>query len=138
MSSEASVRSYETISRQLEEVSRDFVNRCGPDIEGLVITRPDGLVIFSYRVREQRMDERAISAMVTAAVGSSRRIFRQLKNGNVSLILIEGDSGKLIIRPLSIDAREIFIGILTPNDANLGLILLELDRYASKIKEILR
>ncbi len=138
MSTELPFSGPEAVTRQLEEISRDFVSRCSPDIEGLVITRPDGLVIFSYRVREQRMDERAISAMVTAAVGSSRRIFRQLKNGNVSLILIEGDSGKLIIRPINIDTREIFIGILTPNDANLGLILLELDRYISKIREILR
>jgi len=138
MSAESIHRSYESITRQLDEISRDFVARCGPDIEGLVITRPDGLVIYSYRFREQRMDERAISAMVTAAVGSSRRIFRQLKNGNVSLVLIEGDAGKLIIRPVSIDGREVFIGILTHGEANLGLILLELDRYASKLREILR
>ncbi|NPA70555.1 MAG: hypothetical protein GXO26_07070 [Crenarchaeota archaeon] len=138
MSVDVFPRRSEGISNQLEEISREFVARCGNEIEGLVITRADGLVIYAYKVREQRMDERAISAMVTAAVGSSRRIFRQLKNGNVSLILIEGDSGKLIIRPISIDGREIFIGVLTPSEANLGLIFLELDRYASRVREILR
>ena len=129
---------HESITVRLEDISREFVDRCGRDVEGLVIARPDGLVMYAYMARNIGVDERSLSAMVAAAVGSSRRVFRQLKNGTVSMILIDGDSGKLIIKPVSIEGREIFVGILTAPDANLGLILFELDRYIARLREILR
>ncbi len=131
----------ESVSSMLERVSRELLNRCSPDIRGIIISRDDGLLIHTSIAYEIQASPHTIAAMFSAFMGPSRRVYRSLMNSRLEEAILSGSEGKLIVRSIPLDdipgGRRIYVGILTSKNPNIGLILLELDRYIEAVRKIL-
>src|SRR6266704_2010010 len=104
-----------------------------PDILGVTIARRDGILIA--HALPKSMDPKKIAAMTAAIVGTSEMAAIQLSQGRFVRAIVESEEGKL----LSLGAgEEAFLVALVYDDANLGLVLMAMERAAKQVEEILR
>jgi predicted regulator of Ras-like GTPase activity (Roadblock/LC7/MglB family) len=102
------------------------------DIQSAAVVRRDGLVIT--HTFPDGVDPKIVAAMTAAIVGTSEMATIQLSQGRFARALIESDEGKLISTGAGAEA---LLVALVFKDANLGLVLLALDRAAKDVEEIL-
>ena len=103
------------------------------DIEGASVVGTDGLV-YSANVPQRGLDEDMVGAAAAAVLGLSKRSIQQLKRGNYSQTLIQGDDGNIIVA--SLNELTIFVG-LTPKNVNLGMAFAEVRSMCSKLREVI-
>src|SRR3989442_632516 len=104
-----------------------------PAVLGATIARRDGILIA--HALPKRMDPKNVAAMTAAIVGTSEMATIQLAQGRFVRAIIESDEGKL----LSLGAgEEALLVALVYDDANLGLVLLAMERAAKQVETILR
>lgn len=103
------------------------------DIHGAAIVGTDGLV-YSANVPQRALDENMVGASSAAILGLSRRAVEQLKRGNFTQTLIQGDEGNIIVASLT--PETLFVG-LTPANVNLGMAFAETRTMVARLKEIL-
>src|SRR5438445_333571 len=104
-----------------------------PAVLGATIARRDGILIA--HALPKTMDPKKIAAMAAAIVGTSEMATIQLAQGRFVRAIIESDEGKL----LSLGAGdEALLVALVYDDANLGLVLLAMERAAKQVEKILR
>src|SRR2546428_579655 len=104
-----------------------------PAVLGATIARRDGILIA--HALPKTMDPKKIAAMAAAIVGTSEMAAIQLAQGRFVRAIIESDEGKL----LSLGAGdEALLVALVYDDANLGLVLLAMERAAKQVEKILR
>jgi predicted regulator of Ras-like GTPase activity (Roadblock/LC7/MglB family) len=72
--------------------------------------------------------------MLATMLGAAETATTQLKKGVPNRVIVESDSGKLVV--VGAGPKALLI-VLTSPDTGLGLILLELEKSAKKLKEIL-
>ncbi|NPA69588.1 MAG: hypothetical protein GXO26_02160 [Crenarchaeota archaeon] len=124
----------------IDKLAKEFSDRCGEDVIGIIILRDDGLPIYSYFLKYSG-DPKDAAAMISLAMGPSRRAYRTLmNNARLDEVILSGPEGKIIVRSLPLDeyigGRRIYIGVLTSKEPNLGLILTELDRLCRDVLNI--
>jgi predicted regulator of Ras-like GTPase activity (Roadblock/LC7/MglB family) len=103
-----------------------------PDVLAVIIARRDGLVIASNLSR--RSNPKKVAAMAASIVGTSEMAVGELEQGTFREVMVESDEGTV----LGIGAGEEAILIaLVRKDANVGLVLLNLERSANEIREFL-
>ncbi len=131
----------ESVAMMLEKLSRDFVDRCQPDVRGVIIARDDGLLIHAYIPYEVPSSSHTIAAMLSVFMGPSRKVYRSLMNSTLDEAILSGPEGKVIVRSLPVDniseGKKIYVGIITSREPNIGLILLEFDRYIEAVRKVL-
>src|SRR5436309_2667139 len=104
-----------------------------PAVLGATIARRDGILIA--HALPKTMDPKRIAAMAAAIVDTSEMATIQLAHGRFVRAIIESDEGKL----LSLGAgEEALLVALVYDDANLGLVLLAMERAAKQVETILR
>src|SRR5438093_1322402 len=104
-----------------------------PAVLGATIARRDGILIA--HALPDGVDPKKIAAMTAAIVGTSEMATIQLAQGRFVRAIIESDEGKL----LSLGAgEEALLVALVYDDANLGLVLLAMERAAKQVEKILR
>ncbi|HKZ99209.1 MAG TPA: roadblock/LC7 domain-containing protein [Thermoplasmata archaeon] len=103
------------------------------DILAAAVVRRDGLVIT--HTFPDGVDPKIVAAMTAAIVGTSEMATVQLAQGRFTRALIESEDGKLISTGAGDEA---LLVALAYKDANLGLVLMALDRAARDVEEILR
>src|SRR5438132_525128 len=104
-----------------------------PAVLGATIARRDGILIA--HALPKTMDPKKMAAMTAAIVGTSEMATIQLAQGRFVRAIIESDEGKL----LSLGAgEEALLVALVYDDANLGLVLLAMERAAKQVEKILR
>src|SRR5947208_108818 len=104
-----------------------------PGILGVTIARRDGILIAHSLPKA--MDPKKIAAMTAAIVGTSEMATIQLAQGRFVRAIVESDHGKL----LSLGAgEEALLVALVYDDANLGLVLMALERAAKQVERILQ
>lgn len=103
------------------------------EIEGAAIVGIDGLV-YSANVPQRALDESMVGATSAAILGLSKRSAGQLKRGNFSQTLIQGEDGNIIVAGLG--DQTLFVG-LTPKNVNLGMAFAEVRTMTSRLREIL-
>src|SRR3989442_1072673 len=104
-----------------------------PAVLGATIARRDGILIA--HALPKTMHPKKIAAMTAAIVGTSEMATIQLAQGRFVRAIIESDEGKL----LSLGAGdEALLVALVYDDANLGLVLLAMERAAKQVEKILR
>ncbi len=113
--------------KRVESILREFVRTNAPDVTGAAVATPRGLPIAVAVGSE--VDARMFSAQLAAIVSAQNRIVSQLNLGGLRTSTVEADEGSLVVRR----AGDYIIGVLISRDANLGLVLIELDRLASEI-----
>jgi len=116
---------------ELEEVIRGLTSVS--DIRAAAVVRRDGLII-THSLPEG-VDPRTTAAMTAAIVGTSEMATVQLGQGRFEQALIESEGGKLVSTGAGDQALVI---ALAYRDANLGLVLMALQRASRKVDEILR
>src|SRR5437667_14445 len=104
-----------------------------PGILGVTIARRDGILIAHSLPKT--MDPKNIAAMAAAIVGTAEMATIQLAQGRFVRAIVESDHGKL----LSLGAgEEALLVALVYDDANLGLVLIALERAAKQVERILQ
>ena len=116
---------------ELEEVIRSLSSLS--DIRAAAVVRRDGLII-THSLPEG-VDPRTTAAMTAAIVGTSEMATVQLGQGRIEQALIESEGGKLVSTGAGDQALVI---ALAYKDANLGLVLMALQKASRKVDEILR
>ncbi len=103
------------------------------DIEGAAVVGNDGLV-YSVNVPAGKVDETLVGAVAAAALGLSKRSAEQLRRGNFTQTLVQGEKGNILITPLN--PETLFVG-LTPANVNLGMAFAESRQVSTKLRELL-
>ncbi|MFQ6052135.1 MAG: roadblock/LC7 domain-containing protein [Candidatus Hydrothermarchaeota archaeon] len=103
------------------------------DIIAVGIVRRDGLIIAHDL--PGGVDPRRIAAMTAAIVGTSEMAAQELEQGEFSQTVIECDQGKIVSCGAG---EEALLVTLVEKDANLGLVLIQMERTAKRVEEILK
>ena len=102
------------------------------DIKAAAVVRRDGLVVV--HTLPEGIDPNMVAAMLAAIVGASEMATETLDQGRFQRAIIESDQGKL----LSTGAGEqALLVALVYSDANLGLVLMAMERVAQRVDQIL-
>ena len=116
---------------QLEQTMEDLSTLT--DIKAAAVVRRDGLVIT--HTLPDGVDPKIVAAMTAAIVGTSEMATVQLAQGRFERAIVESDDGKL----LSVGAgEEALLVALVYKDANLGLVLMAMEKAARQVDEILQ
>jgi predicted regulator of Ras-like GTPase activity (Roadblock/LC7/MglB family) len=119
-----------TKEEELKKLLDDFEST--GDVIGSAVVRRDGLMIISSLPKE--VNSKAVAAMAAAIVGTGETASRELSIGDLNQILVESASGKLISIGAGPDA--IFTALVKPK-ANMGLILMNMERSSKKISVVI-
>jgi uncharacterized protein len=92
----------------------------------------DGLIIRAIMQKDKFVD--ALAAMSATMLGAAETATTHIEMGIPTRIIVESDHGKLIVTGAG--PKALLIILASPN-AGLGLILLQLEKSAIKLKEIL-
>ncbi len=131
----------ESLSSAIDKIVRRFLDMCGDSVEDVVITRPDGLIVYAYTPPGSRYDARSIAALVSLLMGSSKRIYNQLRGGDIDSIMIDGKRGKILVKYIDLGNTGVYVSVITPMDnpePNIGLIMLALDNLGERLREIFK
>ncbi|MEM5794037.1 MAG: roadblock/LC7 domain-containing protein [Candidatus Aenigmatarchaeota archaeon] len=115
--------------KELEDVLKEL-EKIG-DIIGSAIVRRDGLLIASGLPSE--VNARAVAAMAAAIVGTSETSTKELEIGEFQQVIVNASEGQYVA--IGAGEEAILIALLRKN-ANIGLILLEMEKAAKKIEKL--
>ncbi len=100
-----------------------------PDIFASAIVRKDGLVVASAMPED--ISGRLFAAMTVATFGASNRTMEELKQGGLKRVIVEAEDGQMIIMGVG----SLVLTVLAKKDANLGLVLLSVERALEQLKK---
>ena len=102
------------------------------DVLAVAVVRRDGLIIA--HILPVGSDPKKVAAMCAALVGTSEFAATELRQGKFLQSIVEAEGGKVI----STGAGEgaLLLTIVRP-DANMGLVLMRIERAAREIEVIL-
>ena len=103
-----------------------------PSIESSVLVRVDGILVES--TLPQEVNSKAVAAMVATLVGTAETSSRELGKGVFRQVIIESGKGKTIALKIGGD---FILGCLAKPQANLGLVLIEMNRAAENLGGVL-
>ncbi|MCL7411036.1 MAG: roadblock/LC7 domain-containing protein [Methanosarcinaceae archaeon] len=103
-------------------------------VESAVIVSRDGLLITSNFPSSDSTRAETFAAMSATMLGAAETATTELGKGTPDRVIVESEHGKLIATGAGPKA---LLVVLTKLDAGLGLILVELEKAAEKIKKIL-
>ena len=121
----------QSLSDQMDIVLYSF-ERNVPHVEATAVVSTDGLVIAS-RLRGQ-VEEDRIGAMGAAILSICARSGNELARGIMERVLIEGESGFILIRSIGEDA---ILVALVEKEVRLGLLFYESKKCAEQLIDIL-
>ena len=103
-----------------------------PNILSVVIARRDGVAIAS--TLGEKAKSNLVATMAATIVGTSELVVGALDQGKLVEVVVESAKGQL----LGIGATEDSILIIvTKREANLGLILLNVEKYSGEISRVI-
>jgi predicted regulator of Ras-like GTPase activity (Roadblock/LC7/MglB family) len=102
------------------------------DIEAVAIARRDGLIV-AHNLPDG-VDPKKISAMSAAIVGTSEMAAEELSQGELLQTIVDSRDGKMLSTGAGKDA---LLVTFVRRDANMGLVLLSVERAAERVAEIL-
>jgi predicted regulator of Ras-like GTPase activity (Roadblock/LC7/MglB family) len=98
-------------------------------IEGSAIVTRDGLLIASDLPKD--IDAETFAAMSATMMGAAETAIGELKKGDVERVIVEGRATKLITKGAGPNA---VLVAMVSQDANLGLILIEMKKVADMVE----
>ena len=120
-----------TKAEMLGKALRDL-NRAG-DIEASVVISRDGLLMMSDFVQRSYGAE-TFAAMSATMLGAAKTTTPELKKGIPDRVIVETRGGKLIT--LCAGPKALLV-VMTSPEVGLGLILVEMEKTADKIRGLL-
>ena len=116
--------------KELEDVLKNL-RKIG-DITGSAIVRRDGLLIASGLPTE--VDAKAVSAMAAAIVGTSETSAKELGIGDFDEVIVNASKGQYAC--IGAGEEALLISLLR-KEANIGLVLIEMEKAAKNIGRLL-
>src|SRR6059036_1588937 len=104
-----------------------------PGILGVTIARRDGILIAHSLPKA--MDPKKIAAMAAAIVGTSEMAAVEMGLGSFNSSIVDTHIGKMIATGAG---EEAILVTMVRNEANMGLLLLSVDRAVQSISDILK
>lgn len=104
-----------------------------PDVVASAVVRTDGLVMASALPKDA--DEGLIAAMSAALLNIGNRAVSELDRGSLDKVIVSGTKGDTILRGVG---NEAVLSAITKSGANMGLVLVEMQRTATKVADVLR
>jgi uncharacterized protein len=101
-------------------------------IKACAIVSKEGLLINSRTPPD--VDARIFSALCSTIMGAAEAASKQMKTGSVSEISLKTEKGTLVLIPAGSKA---ILTALTELDAQIGLILFEMESQAQQVEQIL-
>lgn len=100
-------------------------------IEASVLASRSGLVIMhdlgtAYNARK-------VAALATLVASFSERAAKELDKGAMSRVIVECERGHIICMA----TKKLILSVLARKDANLGMVLMEMEEAMQKIQEVL-
>ena len=128
------MRAEKSYKEEIEELLQALVEN-DPDILGCLLVRQDGLPLGSYL--SETVDKRIFSAMAAAILNISLRSINELGGGDLQYITVVGTKGNLILMGTGEESNAVLVSLVKPK-ANIGLVLVEMERAAKRVGEILK
>ena len=119
-----------TVKEMLEKVLVDL-KKTG-DVEASSVVSRDGLLMASDIPGGVHAE--TFAAMSATMLGAAETAANELKKGVPDRVIVESPDGKIIVTGAG--GKSLLV-VMTGADAGLGLILVEMDKAAGKIKEVL-
>jgi len=119
-----------TTVEMLEKVLSEL-GRTG-DIEASAIVSRDGLLMASDIPKSVHAE--TFAAMSATMLGAAETAVLELKKGLPDRVIVESKQGKVITTGAGPKA---LLVVMTPPEAGLGLILVEVEKVADKVKGLL-
>jgi len=119
-----------TKEEDLKKILDDFESI--GNVIGSAVVRRDGLMIISSLPKE--VNSKAIAAMAAAIVGTGETASKELSIGEFGQVVVESASGKLI--SIGVGSDVIFTA-LVKHKANMGLVLMNMERSIKKIAVVI-
>ncbi len=101
-------------------------------IEASAVASRDGLLICSNMPQNQNAE--TFAAMAATMLGAAETVTAEIRKGIPNRVIVESEQGRLITVGAGSKA---LIVVIVDSNTGLGLILLELDEAAKKLKELL-
>ncbi len=103
------------------------------DVVAVAIARRDGLLIAHDLPKE--VDPRKAAAMTAAIVGTSEMAAHELGQGRFLQAIVDSEFGKMLSTGAG---EEAILVTMVRNEANMGLLLLSVEKAVQSIAEILK
>lgn len=125
---------WDLSSDTVDEIQRILksMEASAPGIEASALVSIQGLPIVS--AMPKGVDDVVIAAMSAAILGVGERAAKELSRGNLQQILIQGDTGYIILKRAG---EESLLAVMTKSDSNLGMIFLMMKGVAQKLSLLL-
>ncbi len=121
----------EDVTEQLKMMLRDLSNRS--PILGAAVFSVEGLPLVSYF--HASVEEASIAAMVASIQSVGQLAVRELRQGELKAIIIQGTLGTTVV--ISIPDSYL-LAVTAPENVKLGLVFNDAKVYAKKMSGILR
>ncbi len=126
-------------TEMLNELLIDLSRASQGNVEAsAVISKSQGLTISTHYPEgtDESLvpDEDVIAGRSTQIQEATRKVFKQLKRGALVRMLIEGETGYVIICDAGDDA---ILAVLTTKRANIGYMFFMMTRIAKRIEKVL-
>ncbi len=118
---------------ELKSALEDLKNVSG--VVGSAVVTSDGLLIYSDL--PESVNKRALAAMAAAIVGTGMQVTKELTIGMLNQIMVEAKEGRFISISVSNEEDSPILSTLVSPKANLGLVMLEMEKAAKKIQRIM-
>ena len=121
----------EDVTEQLKMMLRDLSNRS--PILGAAVFSVEGLPLVSYF--HASVEEASIAAMVASIQSVGQLAVRELRQGDLKAIIIQGTLGTIVV--ISIPETYL-LAVTSPENVKLGLVFNDAKVYAKKMSGVLR
>ncbi len=118
---------------ELKTALEDLKNVSG--VVGSAVVTSDGLLIYSDL--PESVNKRALAAMAAAIVGTGMQVTKELEMGMLNEVMVEAKEGKFISISVGTDEESPILSTLVSPRANLGLVMLEMEKAAKRIQRIM-
>ncbi|MEM0370535.1 MAG: roadblock/LC7 domain-containing protein [Pyrobaculum sp.] len=107
-----------------------LINRTGGDVNSILLIRRDGLPVAAVA---PGTDVKLVAAISALAMGALKRVGEELKGGVFKMSIISYENKSLLIYPV----KDLYIIALLSPESNLGLVLLEVEKLAKRLLELI-
>jgi predicted regulator of Ras-like GTPase activity (Roadblock/LC7/MglB family) len=102
------------------------------DVMAFALVRRDGTIVTHGLMSSA--DPKVVAAMTAAISGTAELATEQLRQGRFLRTIVECEHGKILITDAG---RQALLVFLVFSDANLGLVLMQLEKVGRKIADML-
>lgn len=127
---EVETKMVETKKEKLDAILAKLQN--SGEIDACAVVSREGLLLSERCPPE--VDVKIFSALCASVMGASETALTQMKKGSANEVVIKGKQGQLVLIPAG--PKAVLVSLVRLN-ANIGLVLLEMNKKSNDISKLL-